>query len=495
MVIGRSSHVAMGVTNAYGDCQDLYVETVDPQDPSRYMEGTASVPFHIITETLKIRDKEAPNGYRTEKLRIRFTRRGPVVSGVLPGLGSHRVITLRWAASETMEPSIGLEAALTAKSVADLRTALKSLNFIVLNWVFADSAGNTGWHVSGKLPIRSQKDSTLPYRVRDGSDNWVGWIPFHEMPHAENPARGWIGTCNHKTTAADYPYYFSSYFSPSYRYRRLKELLDAPGSSSAVEHWQYARDTMNVMARTIAPVMARALLSGEDTREMGRILEKWDFRDEPDTAAPTIFQLVYRNFVRSVLDANLGAEIASLVLGEGYFWEERFQRMVERGSSPWLEKALKARNASSMDDLFRRVGSETAQELSALLGKDPASWLWGNAHTLQFVHPLRRNGVGMSLLGAGPYPMGGSRETLYCAWYDFNNPFSVVLSASLRMVADLGDEEKVMAVIPGGVSGRTLDAHMKDQIPPYMDGTPVYWWFSDQAIRTHGKHVLPLVPK
>lgn len=192
MVIGRSSHVAMGVTNAYGDCQDLYVETVDPQDPSRYVEGTASVPFHIITETLKIRDKEAPNGYRTEELRIRFTRRGPVVSGVLPGLGSHRVITLRWAASETMEPSIGLEAALTAKSVADLRTALKSLNFIVLNWVFADSAGNTGWHVSGKLPIRSQKDSTLPYRVWDGSDNWVGWIPFHEMPHAENPARGWI---------------------------------------------------------------------------------------------------------------------------------------------------------------------------------------------------------------------------------------------------------------------------------------------------------------
>src|SRR6056300_769577 len=33
MVVFRNAYVAFGLTNAYGDTQDLYVETIDPQDP------------------------------------------------------------------------------------------------------------------------------------------------------------------------------------------------------------------------------------------------------------------------------------------------------------------------------------------------------------------------------------------------------------------------------------------------------------------------------
>ena len=33
MVVGRTDYIALGATNAYGDTQDLYVETVDPANP------------------------------------------------------------------------------------------------------------------------------------------------------------------------------------------------------------------------------------------------------------------------------------------------------------------------------------------------------------------------------------------------------------------------------------------------------------------------------
>jgi penicillin amidase len=39
MVIGRTDRIAVGVTNAYGDAQDLYVETIDPANPANYLEG------------------------------------------------------------------------------------------------------------------------------------------------------------------------------------------------------------------------------------------------------------------------------------------------------------------------------------------------------------------------------------------------------------------------------------------------------------------------
>jgi len=90
--------------------------------------------------------------------------------------------------------------------------------------------------------------------------------------------------------------------------------------------------------------------------------------------------------------------------------------------------------------------------------------------------------------------MGGSGETLYRAVYNFDQPFAVTIPASLRMVADLGDKDKVLAVIPGGISARLFDPHRDDQVETFMEGKECYWWFSDQAIREHCKTKLVLNP-
>ncbi len=495
MVIGRTDRWAMGVTNNYGDCQDLYVETVDPNDASQYKEGSKSLPFKTVRETLRIKDSNAATGYREEPLDIKFTRRGPVVSGVLPGLKSDKVITLRWAAAETMEPRIGFVDMLKAKSAMDVREAIRHLNFIVLNCVFADVGGNIGWQVSGKLPIRSQGDSTVPYTVKDSTDNWIGWIPFDQMPNAANPPRGWLGTCNQKTVGSKYPYYYSSHFAASYRYRRLKQLLETPGLKSVDEQWQFQRDPTNVMAEKIAPIMAAALISHPDTKEIGEILAKWDHRDDPGQIAPTLFQLIYRDFFRLVFEDELGPKLTDAMLEDGYFWQERLQKMVLAGSSPWFDKVNTKDKTETMNDLFHEAALSAVKELGSSFGHDRKGWAWGKVHQIEFVNPIRRTGFGKSLVGGERDPMGGSRETLYCAWYDYDRPFDVILSASLRMVADLGDPDKVLAVLPGGVCGRTFNPHQTDQIKPYMSGDKVYWWFSDKAIKEHAANTLELKPE
>ena len=331
IVVGRTDHIALGVTNAYGDCQDLYVETADPKDPDKYMEGGASLPFRVEEETLKIKDKQAPNGYREEKVKIRFTKRGPIISSALDGLKTNKLLSLRWAAAETMAPTMGFLKLATAKSAEEAADAIKDINMIVLNFVFADTKGNIGWRVSGKLPIRSQADGTIPYVVKDGKDNWIGWIPPEDMPHSKNPARGWVGTCNHMTVPSDYKDYYSSQASPSYRQRRLIELLDAPGAKSVDDHLRFQRDDLNVMGRQLAPVIARALKAKPETQEMGNILASWDFRDDPAKAAPTIFHEVYGNFARLVFEDKLGPQLADTMLNHWYFWQERLQCMVLAG--------------------------------------------------------------------------------------------------------------------------------------------------------------------
>jgi penicillin amidase len=495
MVAGRTDHIAVGGgANAYGDTQDLYIESVDPENPDHYLEGSASIPFEVIEETLRFKDKSAPGGFKEEKIKIRLTHRGPVISGVMPGLKTDKVITVRWSSYEAMAPSLGLERLLACRTVDEVRRALMDVNQISLNFVFADSRGNIGWQTTGKLPIRTQGESLVPYVVKDSADNWTGWIPWEDMPHAVNPERGWLGTCNQLTVGRDYPYHYTTHASPTYRYRRLIELMDAPGKKSVDDHWAFQRDTLNLMAKTIAPIMSRVLLAHEDTKKIGQILANWDFVDAPDKAAPTIFQAVYREFALLAYADELGEDLARTMLDNWYFWQERLQKMVLENNSSWFDNVDTSDKTETRDDLFHQAALNAVNSLESTLGADPSKWLWGKVHVHEFVSPVRRSGPGAEWLGGGSHPAPGSGETLYRGIYEFTKPYKVKIPASMRMVADLADPDKILAVLPGGVTGRQFDPHTTDQVEPYMDGTKVYWWFSDKAIKEHTQHTLTLSP-
>jgi len=251
---------------------------------------------------------------------------------------------------------------------------------------------------------------------------------------------------------------------------------------------------MNLMAKKIAPIMAKALIAHDDTKQMGEILSQWDYRDDIDKAAPTIFQAVYRKFALLVFQDELGKDLARTMLGHRSFWNERLGRMVLNGTSHWFDNVNTNNTKETMDELFHQAALNVAETFGESLGKDLNKWAWGKVHQLELVSPIRRKGFGKGLVGGGSHPFRGSGETLCRSNYDFNDPFGVTVSASLRMVADLGDNDKVLAVLPGGVSGRLFYPHTKDQIEAYIDGSKVYWWLSDEAIKKHAKTTLVLKP-
>ena len=492
MIPGRTEHLAAGVTNSYGDAQDLYIETIDPADPGRYMEGEKSLPFELVEDIIKIRDKDEPEGFREKRVITRLTRRGPVVSGVASGLEGDRLVTVRWSGFEGMGPSLGLETMLFAKNIQDARESLRQVTTIALNFLLADDDGNIGWQTSGRLPIRSQGESLFPYEVKNSEDNWTGWIPWDEMPSSINPGKGWIGSCNHLAAPEYYPYYYSTHLSPSFRQRRLMELLDAPGRTSADDQWNFQRDATNVMARLIAPLMGDALKKHSDTIEMARVLSEWDYTDQPRLAGPAVFQTVYHEFARLVFEDDLGEKLAEMMLDNWYFWQERLLNMVLKNDSPWFDDVRTPDRVESRDDLFRQAALRVMKK--PMFKKASNSWSWGKIHRHEFITPLFRKGLLKKLFRGGDFPAPGSGETLYRGYYLYNDPYNVKISASLRLVVDLGDPDKITAVLPGGVSGRLFDPHMTDQLDSFMNGDKVYWYFSDEAIKKHTETTLRLKP-
>ena len=209
---------------------------------------------------------------------------------------------------------------------------------------------------------------------------------------------------------------------------------------------------------------------------------------------PTLFQAVYRAFALLVFRDELGEDLAKTMLDQWTFWEERLEKMVMEGDSPWFDNVETKDVKETRDDLFHKAALNAIKEIGPRLSDDPDKWQWGKLHRIEFVSPVRRKGFGKGLLGGGSHPFPGSGETLCRGMYDFNRPYDVTISDSLRMVADLGDDEKVLAALPGGVSGRLFDPHTTDQINTFVNGGKLYWWFSDEAIGAHAKSTLTLTP-
>jgi len=64
----------------------------------------------------------------------------------------------------------------------------------------------------------------------------------------------------------------------------------------------------------------------------------------------------------------------------------------------------------------------------------------------------------------------------------------------MRLVADLSDDEKIMAVVPGGVVERQFHPNQKDQLSIWFAGDLLPWWFARSAIEAHASHRQLLVP-
>ena len=490
--IGRTTHFAWGATNGYGDVVDLYIETVDPANPDHYLEGENSVAFETRTATLRIKDSDTESGFREQTLSIRETRRGPVISDHGMGVASGKVITLRWSVPEFMGERMKMRELLLARNTEEALAAIE-LAAVPLTYVVADYSGDIALRGSGFIPKRLRGDGSAPFPVSDGIDNWEGRIPGDQMPTVRNPERDWVGSGNHRIAPADFPWTYSTHFSPSWRYRRIKEAMEDKVSWTPQDHWNLQLDNRNLFALQMVPLMVPVLQASADTKTLGDVLAAWDLEDEADQSAPLIFQSMMRHYSRRVVEDDLGDEITKTYLADYYYWQERILRFTLEENSAWLDDQ-RTEPVETRSELFALAAQDVREELAPQLGDDPTQWRWGDLHTITFSHPIL-SGEGMAeWFGGGTHPMDGSVDTLNRASSKFHEPYAVTFFASKRMVADLSDPDRIIANIPGGMTDRMFHPHFKDQLDKWLNGTIDYWWYSDSAIAQHATSELQLTP-
>ena len=160
---------------------------------------------------------------------------------------------------------------------------------------------------------------------------------------------------------------------------------------------------------------------------------------------------------------------------------------LEHSAPHWTEAAR--------DALMRDTLAAADEDCARLMGPDRAAWAWGRLHQLRFAHALGQilPEIGGRRLDVGPVPIGGSNTTVGLAEYR-DTDFGIIFGASFRMVLDVGDWDRSLAINAPGQAGNPASRHYDDLTPLWAAGDCVPLLFSDEAVEAATVARIHLLP-
>jgi penicillin amidase len=519
VVIGHNSRIAWGLTNMDPDVTDLYLEKVDG---NLVFDGTTWVGLDRREEVIKVA------GGDPVTIVVRSSRHGPLISdrsadaftiasrppvdpagSPLPqaspipratldpatsgipkqATASPYAVALRWTALDPGRTADALFAIDRANNWAELRAAATLFEVPAQNIVYADVDGNIGYQSPGKIPVRGKGDGRWPAPGWDPAYDWKGYIPAAELPTVYNPVEGWIVTANQAVVGPRYRHLLTHDWSYGYRSQRLMDLLrerTSRGTITAEDIRQLQFDNRN----GFAPTLVAAVRTVPGLPAAADLLSTWDFQ-QPDSSAPAA---LYNAFWRNLLVRTFDELPADRRPSGNDRWWEVVRSLVDQPNSPWWDDHTTP-TVETRDTVLGAAMHDAVAELTERLGDDPASWRWGDLHTLELVNgTFGESGVAPLewLFNRGPAPVGGGPAIVNATSWVARDGYEVTAVPSMRMIADLSNWDASRWIQLSGNSGHAFHPHYDDQFELWRTGQNLPMRWDRNTIKTEAKDTLVL---
>ncbi|ART51692.1 penicillin amidase [Acidovorax carolinensis] len=459
VVLGRTDSVAWGFTNTGPDVQDLYLEQINPADPSQYRTPQGWMPFALRTEVIRVK------GQPDVVLALRATRHGPVLSDVQK---SHAqvldlrkyVLALRWSALDADNQTVlaGLQTN-QAKSVQELFEALEPYHSPMQSVVAADVQGNIRFKAMGKVPVRHAGNDIRGVAPSPGWDaryDWQGWLPLGETPE-DDGGSGWVATANQRVTAPGYAHYLAQDWVVPYRHDRIAQLIEATPRHDRASMQAIQADTLSLATQRLLPHLRKAAPQHPLAAAVQALLRDFDGVMDAERAAPLVFAAWTDELAKGVIASRVGQDRFKATYGKRDY-RAALEGILERDDAWWCQPL-------SCADQSAAALARALDRLQAAYGADPARWRWGDAHPALSSHRPLGN---VALLA--PYfdvsvASPGDAYTVNVGQYnagDAKGPFVNRHAASLRAVYDLADLEQSRFIYQTGQSGLVFSPRYRD---------------------------------
>ncbi len=440
LVEAFNDHLGWTFTNMGADVVDHYAIELD-DSVRRYLYEGEWKDVTFVPDTIRVR------GSAPVVDTLAYTHFGPLL--VDEG------IAIRWVAhgrSRTLQALWGMN---HARSLGEFDEAARFWDMPAQNILYADTDGNIAIRSTGRIPIRKGGHGVGILDGTTDADEWIGTIPFAELPHSVNPEQGYLTSTNQQPTGPEYPYYLGYEWGDAFRSMRIDELLNAKEHHTMSDLKRYQADVHAVQRDLFVPLLGRTSGLSPRAQFLSDLLTNWSGTTDTSRVEP----LVLYEFIR-ILEAMTWDEpifddgpIPDLMVLYGLLENDT--------TSDWIDVQATSER-EDVAGLLRLSLEATADTLDALYGFDPAAWRWGDRHGVTFRHLTRA--PALSALWRGPYPFPGFERTLAPG-----SDLTVTHSASWRMVVDFSRVPPVgYGVYPGGQSGDPLSSLYDSHIATYL---------------------------
>ncbi|PSP89904.1 peptidase S45 [Halobacteriales archaeon QS_4_66_20] len=448
VVIGENDHGAWGFTNAGADVIDFYRYD---RDGETYRYGDERREFAVEEQEIEV------DGGDDETVEVRKSVHGPVIEE------SGQEVGVAWTGHTATETTVALYRLSHSAGMADARAAIEQFDAPTQNFLYADRDGNTRYHMTGRVPIRTvDGEAVHGDQIFDGSapegewagfepfgeSTWEGFVPVPENPHVVNPE--YLSTANQRIVDDDrLGYYLAASYADGYRGRRIAELLDDRVESEEPIDLDFlrtvGRDTYDGRAAEFVPDLVAAARDAEDADETLRTaadrLDEWNYRMDADSRAALVFDLWMAEFQ----DATFAEVFEESEVDDGFRPSPATIAALSEDSR-WF-------GSSGRATLMRRALRDALAEID-----DEGHEVYGDVnHTGHIGHPL-----GLDFLGYDAHPRGGTGWTVWN--YGRGGPWG----GSWEMQDDLDGD--LLGLLPGGNSGHYFSTHYDDQIERWANG-------------------------
>lgn len=474
---GHNGYCGWTATSLCPDTQDLYVETFESEDSTRYLYQGEWVEAEIIEEEVKVRFS------RPRAMRTLVTRHGPMIKRK-----GNKGLALKWVTHEATSDSLNAMLKQNrAQSWDEFAGAMEDFVGPALSQVYADVDGNIGYLAAVKIPRRAKGDGAVPYHGEEGDCEWEGYVPYDRMPKALNPEEGFIVTANSKVVSEGYPELITRAWEAPYRNGRISELLRGKERWSLDEMPAIHGDAFTFPGKRFAEA-AVAAAAGEElapatAEAVGRLAE-WDYQARADSVAMTIYFYSWARLREKLLRHRLGSTLYREYIHGWTTVNLAVENLLEGADDSWLPPGCVSYDRLVLDSL-----EEGITELACVFGtEDQSAWKWGRVHHLTCQHLLGLVWPLDKIFNVGPVPRDGEGDTV-----NASPPSSDCLTQLLargtmggcadlailpdceshvayggpvlRLLLDFHDLDNSRAVLDVGQSGHRLSPHYKDHFP------------------------------
>jgi penicillin amidase len=444
---GHNGFVAFGVTHAFADIHDLYVERFEAGGDRYLFRGE-------LRPTTRRRETIAVRGGKPVDIDVVETHHGPVIAGE-PRTGA--ALTLRSVQFAETDLSFDcLAPMLRARTVESFYEATRGWGLIDHNVVAADISGHIGHRVRAVVPRRPRLNGWLPVPGWTGDYEWNGSIPFEDMPCVIDPPRGFIVTANNRVVADGNGDYLMTDCHPPNRARRIEARLEALPQARPADMAAIHADDLSLPALAIRDRLARLTGTMGATGKLREAIVTWDGRMRADShgaAAYAVFrhELTLLVLARSGLDATARDPLTRIPPGA-----------VPLNQLWWAVPALLRDNDTALlgGTDWDAVLTEALTRAAATIDGRP----WGELHAVKMVHPLANAfPAARATLEPKGLPIGGDNDTVFATGATYSAGLNAMSSAVARYVFDVGDWANSTWAVFHGVSGDPLSPHYADQ--------------------------------